>query len=262
MDSEQLKQYLQRIGTGAVVTADRETLYRLQEAHLKTVPYETLDIVAGRLSSLTAESIYRKVVTEHRGGYCFELNGLFAELLRAAGYQVKEYFARWHFGETEEVPRRRHRILHVTAVDGTEYIADAGVGCLCPLHPLEFVLDTHQERNGRPYRIVQAEGLGYAVQTQTAEGWVNFFSFVPDPHYPQDFDYPHFYCTFGEDSPFRKDIKMHRFTEYGRICVEVSAPGYILRETLPDGTLRDTPFAANALEEILQEHFGIPAGTL
>jgi len=60
----------------------------LHEAHLLAVPFENLDIVLGRAIVLDEASLWTKIVDHHRGGFCYELNGLFALLLRALGFQV------------------------------------------------------------------------------------------------------------------------------------------------------------------------------
>ena len=77
MNQEKIRKYLERIGFQGTARADRETLFQLHEAHFKTVPYENLDIfLYGKVADLDAESVYEKIVNNHRGGYCFELNGL------------------------------------------------------------------------------------------------------------------------------------------------------------------------------------------
>ena len=80
--------YLQRIGTERPAAPTLDALAELALAHLYSVPFENLDIAAGRRLSVELEAIHDKVVTRRRGGFCYELNGLFAGLLRALGYDV------------------------------------------------------------------------------------------------------------------------------------------------------------------------------
>ena len=77
--------YLQRIGTERPAAPTLDALAELALAHLYSVPFENLDIAAGRRLSVELEAIHDKVVTRRRGGFCYELNGLFAGLLRALG---------------------------------------------------------------------------------------------------------------------------------------------------------------------------------
>ena len=80
-----VEKYLQRIGYNGALAPNAENLAALVQAHRFTVPYETFDIWRGRRTTLALEEIYDRIVTRRRGGYCFELNGLFAWLLRELG---------------------------------------------------------------------------------------------------------------------------------------------------------------------------------
>ena len=92
-----VKEYLRRIGLELPepFVPNSENLRKLQFAHCTTVPYENLDIIRGIPLRLDDEGLYQKVVEEGKGGYCFELNGLFAWLLRELGYKVTEYASRY-----------------------------------------------------------------------------------------------------------------------------------------------------------------------
>jgi len=80
--------YLQRIGYAGSATPDLDTLHRLQQAHLLTVPFENLDIALGRSIILDEATLLHKIVDHRRGGFCYEANGAFAALLRALGFRV------------------------------------------------------------------------------------------------------------------------------------------------------------------------------
>ncbi|MBO5671141.1 MAG: arylamine N-acetyltransferase, partial [Clostridia bacterium] len=100
--------FLARIGlTGTPVTHTKEFLGAVQNACVLSIPYENLDILDGKPLSLKAEDIYRKIVTEHRGGYCFELNALLHHMLAEMGFTVNSRFARYLRGESK-IPFRRH----------------------------------------------------------------------------------------------------------------------------------------------------------
>ena len=153
--SEQIRQIYARLGLSVPgsLTPDRKNLFQLQQAFLMTVPYENLDILAGIPLSLSEDALFDKLVTRRRGGYCFEINGFFAVLLRSIGYTVTEYLARYLRGETA-IPMRRHRVLRVTANDGSEWIVDAGIGQESFRQPLPYG-DTNAETDDgfRVYRL-------------------------------------------------------------------------------------------------------------
>ena len=80
--------YLSRIGYRGTRTPNADTLRALQLAHLQTIPFENLDIHLRRPILLDLERLFQKLVVLRRGGLCYELNGLFAALLRALGFPV------------------------------------------------------------------------------------------------------------------------------------------------------------------------------
>tara|TARA_R110002096_G_scaffold171490_2_gene344374 strand:+ start:9989 stop:10849 length:861 start_codon:yes stop_codon:yes gene_type:complete len=81
--------YLDRIGWRGPTRPDLECLEGLCKAQLTSVPFENFDIHLGVEIRLDAPSLYRKIVRRRRGGFCYELNGLFAWLLREVGFSVE-----------------------------------------------------------------------------------------------------------------------------------------------------------------------------
>src|SRR5687767_8714694 len=89
------EKYLDRIGTGKnEIQPTLEDLKFLQRQHLLNVPFENLDIHWKRPIVLDAKKFYKKIIEEKRGGFCYELNGLFYELLSEIGFQSKIISAR------------------------------------------------------------------------------------------------------------------------------------------------------------------------
>lgn len=86
--------YLERIGYHGPVRVDLETLRGMHHAHFLNVPFENLDIARGVPIEVDGEVNYRKVVTSGRGGFCLELSGLFARVLRQLGFRVDVLGAR------------------------------------------------------------------------------------------------------------------------------------------------------------------------
>ena len=255
--------YLRRIGYEGSQEPVLATLKAVQKAHLTSVPYENLDLLYRRECSLAVEALYDKIVIRRRGGYCFELNGLFAWLLRQLGFQVTEFFGRWLIGEPLAVPKRRHRILLVELPEG-RYLADAGVGRVCPLTPLRLEADAIQEREGVNYRIVADPVHGWIVQVEADNGFANFYSFTEDPQQAIDFAYPHYYCATHPDSPFLVKTLVHLATAQGRNSIvdafdpETGLKARLFRIGQGDGRIKE--FLARTEAEFqagLWEYFGI-----
>ena len=124
--TEQVKAYLARIGLSEELPLMAETLTRIVSAHYQTVPYENLFILSGTPLDLSPEALFQKIVLEHRGGFCFELNAALGELLEGLGFSVTHLAARFLRGEPEGIPMRRHHILLVHLPEG-DYLCDAGI---------------------------------------------------------------------------------------------------------------------------------------
>ena len=158
---EKVKAYFKRIGLDypEKITLDSELLRKLQFAHCTHVPYENLDIIRGIPLSLKADDLYNKVVVQGKGGFCFELNGLFGWLLRELGYEVTDVAARYLRGESS-IPMRRHRVLIVRAADGL-WCCDVGIGEVCPRYPLRLEEGLEQPQFDECYRFDKDPKFNY-----------------------------------------------------------------------------------------------------
>ena len=137
--------YLERIGAARPARADAAALRELQLRHLRTVPFENLSIHLAEDIVLEEEKLVGKIVKDHRGGFCYELNGAFAALLRELGFRVALLQARVFGDEGRLGIPYDHVALRVETDDDTgPWLADVGFGDHA-LHPLE--LDTHTEQD-------------------------------------------------------------------------------------------------------------------
>lgn len=259
--------YLERIGYVGDVAPNAGNLAALVRTHRLRVPYETLDLWRGVRTALDLDALYDKVVVRRRGGYCFELNGLFAALLRELGYGVRECVGRWLWDNPyHPVLRQGHRVVCVSTGDGPAKIADVGVGVPLLTQPLDVVLNLPQTRAGRVYRVVKDAALGYVVETQNHDAsWLRIFSFDGAPQLPVDFEYPHWWCETHPESVFRRGFRVFRLTEEGGwMDVHGKTPQSDGQFTAtftvfssPEG-LRQTPVADEiALRNVLAADFGI-----
>ena len=226
MTDPMISEYLELLGCADCREKNVENLCRLQRAHLEKIPYNNFDIYfSGIVPALDEESLFEKIVRQKRGGYCFELNGLYSQLLRDLGYQVEEYFARWHFGGCDPLPMRRHRICKVVC-EGKAFISDVSIGSAGSVIPFDFEFDKVQPRRVRDYRFIRDEKLGVLLEAISGNTWVPYYSFTTDPHFPLDFEYANFYCASYADSIFRKKFFMHRQSEDIQYYIEdLQQPG-------------------------------------
>ena len=121
-----LDSYLARVNLPARVTTDAEGLGRLQREHRLAIPFENLDVRLGRGIGIDSATVFDKLVTARRGGYCFEHNRLFMDALTALGFGVRPLLARVWLG-ADVAPPLTHTLSLVT-IGERDWIADAGFG--------------------------------------------------------------------------------------------------------------------------------------
>lgn len=188
-----LNAYFERIRLGEFPDRDVAGLAAVQRAHRLAIPFENLDIRLGRGIAVDSESVFAKLVTRRRGGYCFEQNRLFGDALAALGFTVRPLLARVWFGATE-TPGRTHALLLVT-IDGQDWIADAGFGgSYSPVMPLIEGAEATAP-DGALFRLIR-DDRGWVLLRDgnpattdgrgSDEGWVDQFSFTLDEVPPID----------------------------------------------------------------------------
>jgi N-hydroxyarylamine O-acetyltransferase len=128
-----LESYLTRIDYLGERTPTLETLREVHRAHLRAIPYENLDIHFGRRLELGVGPAFRKLVLERRGGWCYEMNGLFAWALGELGFDVRLVAGTVGRAARGDRFEGNHLVL-VVRLD-RDYLADVGFGD-GPLDPL------------------------------------------------------------------------------------------------------------------------------
>lgn len=203
MTEEQMGEYLARIGVTEPVPLTLAGLSRLQLAHRMTVPFENLDIVAGRPLSLDLEHLFDKIVRRRQGGVCAELNTIYNWLLYSLGFQVTSYSSR--ILTVAAYPFRRHRIMGVVLGDKT-YTTDVGFATENARIPLLLEEGLVQNDGHCDYRYHWEDFYGWVQsQRRPGEDWERALSFDLAPQIDRDFDPV---VCFFERSP---DSNMNQF---------------------------------------------------
>lgn len=192
---DQLAAYFERIGYGGTPRPDRETLAALQRAHRFAVTFENFDIPLGRGIALAPERLFDKMVAGRRGGYCFEQNGLFLQVLEAIGYEARPLLARVWLG-AEAIPGRTHT-LNLVRLDGEELIVDVGFGgSFVPPMALAAGAEVGTA-DGARHRLLADPDHGWMLERDGGEGWARQYSFNLDPAWPADLEMAnHFTATW------------------------------------------------------------------
>lgn len=205
--------YLERISYRGPLAPTAETLRRLHIAHLLTVPFENLSIHTGEAVVLDAAALFDKVVRRARGGFCYELNGLFAALLRALGFRVEMLSAAVADREGGFGPEFDHMALLVTLEE--RWLADVGFGDSF-VEPLPVDERAEQTQGARAFRIEEDDGGRLVLLRRDSGGaWEPQYRFGLEPHTFADYTEM---CRFHQTSP-----ESH-FTR-GRICSRLTTDG-------------------------------------
>jgi N-hydroxyarylamine O-acetyltransferase len=183
--------YLDRIGHDAPVTASVETLVRLHRAHLLSVPFENFDIHLGVPIVLSVPAFLEKIVTRRRGGFCYELNGLFAWLLTELGFKVALHSARVASAGRFS-PEFDHLVLSVKLED--RWVADVGFG-ESSLDPLR--LGAKGDSGASAYSIAESSGL-WTMARRIGGILEPQYSFALVPRRLDEFEAR---CVFQQTSP-------------------------------------------------------------
>lgn len=228
--------YMQRIGSPG------RSLVALHEAHLLSVPFENLSIHSGEAIELRVEWLFDKIVRRRRGGFCYELNGLFAELLAALGHRVERLAARAYKADGSLGIPFDHLCLRV---DGS-FLCDVGFG-ECFVRPLRF--DGGDQNDGRTlFRIDD----GDVWMRQRAGAWVKQYRFEMTPYALADFESACRYHQTSPDSPFTQKRVCSLLTPRGRVTLRDDR----LIEHV-DGETTETPIDLDTWPRLLAERFGI-----
>src|SRR4030095_9793774 len=133
----EIEKYLKRIDYNGNTQPTIGLLKALQKKHLLNIQFENLDIHYKVPIELDLKNIFEKVVIKRRGGFCYELNGIFCELLHSIGFDVKMISARV-FDQRQQIfsPEFDHLAI-IAKIDSTDYLADVGFGEFA-FSPLKF----------------------------------------------------------------------------------------------------------------------------
>lgn len=214
--------YLKRLKYSQPLRADIHTLHGLQLAHLLTIPFENLDISLGRKIELSQPALWEKLITNKRGGFCYELNGLFAWLLQEIGFQVTYLNARdYHEKDDTFGIDFDHLTLMVTIPNAsTRWLVDVGYGDTF-IQPLNIDDDTEQVQGLRGYWVKPFRN-GYQVwQRNYAGSRERQYFFDLTPHqFPDEYIET---CRYHQTSPksiFTQNRIISRLTEDGRVSLD------------------------------------------
>ncbi len=220
------KSYFDRIGIEkSDIAADLENLKLLQRQHLLTVPFENLDIHWKRSIVLDGKRFYDKIIGEKRGGFCYELNGLFYELLAEIGFQNKIISAKVSKGNGDFGAEYDHLAI-ITRIGNEEYLVDVGFGSFTAA-PLKFISNVEQRDDNGVFLIREYDENYFEVVKKDGDFWRSEYIFTT---LKRDL------AEFAGMYQFHQTSPESHFTR-GKVCSLMTSGG---RKTLTDGKFIET----------------------
>lgn len=207
--------YLKRFAVEKQEEATLDYLYHLQEQHMLHIPFENLDVIYKTPILLDVQRFYKKIVEHRRGGFCYELNGLFGWLLKQLGFDSRLISATVQKEDESWALQDSHATILVH-VDKQPYLVDVGFGDSVR-KPIPLTGEIVEDAGGT-YRVEQLDGITYDLQKQE-KTWKTKYRFTTDEKKLEQFGPM---CQFNQtspNSPFTKTNLTTIATKTGRITL-------------------------------------------
>jgi N-hydroxyarylamine O-acetyltransferase len=253
-DNFVLQEYFDRINFNGKAKADFATIVEMMRCQLFSVPFENLDVQAGKIVSLVPEEIVDKIIVRKRGGYCFEVNGLFAMALEALGVPYQFVAAR---PMLYPVRKPRTHMAIVVNANGEEWLCDLGFGSYGIRAPLRLdLLDAEIKQDFDTFKLSKTNEREYLLQALVEGTWTDQFAFDLSPQEWIDFVPANYLSSTHPDAIFVQKLVVVLHNPKGRI----SLSGDILK-TVIEGRIEKQTIRPEDTASILSSRFHLKSGT-
>ena len=249
-----LSPYFERIGYQGPHEPTLDVLHAICAAHVKSIPFENLDVLLNRGIDLSPEAVEDKLIHRRRGGYCFEQNTLLLRVLLALGFHARPISARVRLMRPRDfTPPRTHVFLRVE-IGGASYLADVGVGGLSPTCALRLIEDQEQPTPHELRRLVRHEGRWFH-QALLGEEWNDVCEFTLEEMPEIDREVANWFTSTHPASHFRSRLMVARALDAGGRVTLLNRE-LTLRKPGPE-VLTQALATDGELLHALAQHFGL-----
>jgi len=249
-DNFSLQSYLNRIGFHDVAKADIATVAEMMRCQLFTVPFENLDVQAGKVVSLVPEEIVEKILYRKRGGYCYEVNGLFAMVLQSLGIPYQFVAARPMF---YPVKRPKTHMAIVLRVNDEEWLCDLGFGSYGIRAPMRLnLIDVEVKQDFDTFVLCKTNDREYLLKALVDGEWANQYAFDLSPQDWIDFVPANYLNSTHPDAVFVQKLLIVLHDQTGRKILF----GDMLK-TIANGRAEKQTIAPEDRASILSNKFGL-----
>lgn len=248
-----LDAYFARIGYGGATPPTLETLNGIVHRHVQAIPFENLDILLGRPIDLAPAALQKKLIFDHRGGYCFEQNGLLLLALEALGFHVRPLSARVRYQRPRDfIPPRTHVFVRVE-LEGTSWLADVGIGGFSLTSAIRLDSAEEQSTPHEPRRIVREAGCLFH-QVRLADAWHDLCEFTLEEMPVIDRELGNWFTSTHPQSHFKSRLVIARAVADGGRTTILNRELTIRRRDGIETRMLRTP---EELLSVLQSDFGL-----
>ncbi|MEO1286544.1 MAG: arylamine N-acetyltransferase [Chloroflexota bacterium] len=253
-----LSAYFDRIAYTGDTSPTWATLKQLHRAHLMHIPFENLSIHMPQRIILDEDWLFTKIVTEKRGGFCFEQNGLFYAVLKQLGYEVYRLEANVYHDGGDYGVLMNHMCLLIV-IDGVRYLADVGFGASF-IEPLLLDSSDIQVQDAGHFQIIfEGETGYYHTQGLSDDNMSIGYRFYLTPHTLADYNEACHYMQTSPETHFTQKRVCSQWTDNGRITL--SDNKFITTDW--DGIRTEIPVEnEDHFHQLLDNYFGIAVKTV
>lgn len=209
-----LDDYLKRIDFEGQAQVNITTLTKLMRCHLFSIPFENIDVQQHRFVSLKPEDVVNKIVYSNRGGYCYEVNGIFAMALAAIGFEYQFCGGRPMF--YPHIWPKTHVVL-VVSINSEKFVCDLGFGSFGIRAPVSLSqLNQTIEQDYDQFELSKLDQDIYLIKAKVENEWKNQFCFDLYPMQWVDMTLPNYFNSTHPDTIFVKKLLVVKHNPDGR----------------------------------------------
>lgn len=248
-----LKGYFERIGFAGSIAPTLTTLDLLHALHPATIPFENLNPLLGEPVRLDQPSLEKKLLTDKRGGYCFEHNLLFMRMLQDLDFAVRPLLARVVWTNPDAASLPPSHMLLLVEVNGQNHIADVGFGGLTLTTPLRLRADSAQTTPHETFRLTGGEP-DWTLEVKLAEDWRPVYVFTLDEVSEDSIAAINHRIATDPASPFTHELRVALAPSGKRLKLQNTK--FTRQPTDGEADYRELT-SADDIKQVLTEDFGI-----
>ncbi|MCS6762137.1 MAG: arylamine N-acetyltransferase [Candidatus Devosia symbiotica] len=203
-----LNAYFERIGFAGSISPTLATLELLHALHPAAIAFENLNPLLGLPVQLDLASLQSKLLTERRGGYCYEHNLLLMAILEELDFTVRGLAARVLWSNPEAIDGPAHHMVLAVDISGSTYIADVGFGSLTLTAPLRLKADVEQNTPHETFRLTGGDPVWQLEARLGEDAWWPLYAFDTSEKILANYEASRRFLSGDPSSPFRSELRV------------------------------------------------------